>query len=126
MAESDNPKVNGVAGWLAVSPIFVFLLSYLLVSVVIGDFYRMPLSVAFLISSVWAAFTLRGKTLSQRIETFSKGASSSNVMYMIWIFILAGAFAAVAKSTGAVDATVNLTLSYLPPTLVVPWALSLL
>lgn len=120
MAESDNPKVNGVAGWLAVSPIFVFLLSYLLVSVVIGDFYRMPLSVAFLISSVWAAFTLRGKTLSQRIETFSKGASSSNVMYMIWIFILAGAFAAVAKSTGAVDATVNLTLSYLPPTLVVP------
>lgn len=105
---------------MAVSPIVVFLLSYLLVSIVIGDFYRMPLSVAFLISSVWAAFTLKGKTLSQRIETFSKGASSSNVMYMIWIFILAGAFAAIAKSTGAVDATVNITLNYLPPSLVVP------
>lgn len=120
MSESDNSNLNRVPGWLAVSPIVVFLLSYLLVSLVIGDFYRMPLSVAFLISSVWAAFTLKGKTLSQRIETFSKGASSSNVMYMIWIFILAGAFAAIAKSTGAVDATVNLTLNYLPPSLVVP------
>jgi len=107
-------------GIIAVSPIVVFLLVYLVTSIVIGDFYKMPLSVALLISSVWAAFTMRGISLSERIETFSNGASSSNVMYMIWIFILAGAFAAVAKKTGAVEATVDLTLSVLPASLIVP------
>lgn len=107
-------------GLWAVSPILVFLLVYLLTSLLIGDFYKMPLSVAFLIASVWAAFTLSDKKISERIEIFSKGASSTSVLYMIWIFILAGAFAAIAKSTGAVDATVNLALSYLPLSLVVP------
>lgn len=107
-------------GIIAVSPIVVFLLVYLVTSVAIGDFYKMPLSVALLISSVWAAFTMKGVSLSERIETFSKGAGSSNVLYMIWIFILAGAFAAVAKKTGAVEATVDLTLGILPASLIVP------
>ena len=105
---------------LAVSPIIVFLIVYLVTSVIIGDFYKMPLSVALLISSVWAAFTMKGYPLSERIEVFSKGAGTSNVMYMIWIFILAGAFAYIAKHTGAVEATVNLTLSALPSFLIVP------
>ncbi len=107
-------------GMLAVSPIAVFLAVYLITSLIIGDFYKMPISVALLIASVWAAFTMRGVSLSERIETFSKGAGSSNVMYMIWIFILAGAFAAIAKKTGAVEATVDLALAFLPPFLIVP------
>lgn len=107
-------------GMLAVSPIAVFLAVYLITSLIIGDFYKMPISVALLIASVWAAFTMRGMSLSERIETFSKGAGSSNVMYMIWIFILAVAFAAIAKKTGAVEATVDLALAFLPPFLIVP------
>lgn len=115
-----NINITVRRGIFAISPIVVFLVVYLVTSVIIGDFYKMPLSVAFLIASVWGAFTLTGKKLTDRIEIFSKGASSSNVLYMIWIFILAGVFAAIAKSTGAVDATVNLALSYLPASLIVP------
>lgn len=107
-------------GLLAISPIIVFLIVYLATSIIIGDFYKMPLSVAFLISSTWAMFTLRKMPLNDRIADFSKGAGSSNVLYMVWIFILAGVFAALAKETGAVEATVNLTLKILPPFLIVP------
>lgn len=115
-----NKDISWSKGLISISPIVVFLVVYLLTSLLIGDFYKMPLSVALLIASLWAGFTLRGVTLSERIETFSKGASSLNVLYMIWIFILAGAFAAVAKRTGAVEATVYLAFSMLPPSLIIP------
>lgn len=111
---------NWKRGVLAVSPIVIFLLVYLLAALVAGDFYKMPISVALLIASVWAAFSLRGKTIAERVEIFSKEAGSSNVMYMIWIFILAGSFAAIAKMIGAVDATVGIALKYLPPSFIVP------
>lgn len=107
-------------GIIAVSPIIVFLLVYLLTSLICGDFYKMPISVSLLIASMWAAITMRGKTISERIEIFSKEAGSSNVLYMVWIFILAGAFAAIARKTGAVEATVDLTLSFLPSSMIVP------
>lgn len=113
-------RVSLRRGLLAVSPIIVFLIVYLVTSLLIGDFYKMPISVALLIASVWAAFTMTGRTLTERIEAFSKGASSSNVMYMIWIFILAGAFAEIARKTGAVEATVNVALTALPSFLIVP------
>lgn len=115
-----NFDISTRRGLWAVSPIVVFLLVYLVTSLVIGDFYKMPISVALLIASIWAAFSLKGMSLSERVETFSKGAGSSNVMYMVWIFILAGAFAMIAKKTGAVEATVDVTLAYLPPSLIVP------
>lgn len=107
-------------GLLAVSPIVVFLFVYLVTSIVAGDFYKMPISVALLIASVWAAFTMEGKTITERVEIFSRDAGSSNVLYMVWIFILAGAFAAIARKTGAVEATVDLTLSFLPSYMIVP------
>ena len=82
-----------------------------------GDFYKMPITVAFLVSSVVAvAISSRGK-LHKRIDLFCKGAANSNIMLMVWIFILAGAFAQTAKAVGAVDATVNLALSVLPDSL---------
>ncbi|MDE5675374.1 MAG: Na+/H+ antiporter NhaC family protein [Muribaculaceae bacterium] len=112
--------ISSSKGIIAVSPIIVFLLVYLLTSLVCGDFYRMPISVALLIASMWAACIMRGKTLAERIEIFSKEAGSSNVLYMVWIFILAGAFAAIAKKTGAVEATVDITLSFLPASMIVP------
>ena len=107
-------------GLLAISPIAVFLLLYLVVSLIIGDFYKMPISVALLIASAWAVIILRGKPLARRVEIFSHDAGSSNVMYMVWIFILAGAFAALAKETGAIETTVNLALRWLPAEMLIP------
>lgn len=101
-------------GLLALSPIIVLLLVYLVGSVIAGDFYRIPIAVAFLLASVYAIAITRGTTFSERITHFSEGAANPRIMYMIWIFVLAGAFAAVAKSVGAVDATVALTLSAIP------------
>lgn len=103
-------------GW-ALLPLGVFLLSYLAVSLLAGDFYKMPITVAFVLSSVVAIALSKGGKLTNRIEQFCRGAANSNIMLMVLIFILAGAFAQTAKSMGAVDATVNLAMSILPENL---------
>ncbi|MBD5285661.1 MAG: Na+/H+ antiporter NhaC family protein [Bacteroides sp.] len=115
-----HETISSRRGLLAISPLIVFLFFYLAVSLIIGDFYKMPMSVALLIASAWGVVILKGKTLTKRIEIFSKQAGSSNVMYMVWIFILAGAFASLAKETGSVEATVGLTLKYMPEEFIVP------
>lgn len=99
---------------LALTPLLVFLATYLAASLITGDFYRMPISVAFLAATVYAVATTRRLPFAERIEHFSAGAANGNILLMIWIFILAGAFAESARSMGAVDATVNLTLHLLP------------
>lgn len=106
-------------GLMGISPVIIFLLLYVVVSVAVGDFYRMPFSVALLCASVWAVATYKGK-LTERIEVFSRAAGHANIIYMIWIFILAGAFASIAKEIGAVNATVDLILRLLPAGLIVP------
>ena len=112
--------INNRKGLLALSPAVVFLLLYVAVSLVIGDFYVMPITVALLAASVWGVIICRGRSLSQRIEIFSSAAAHSNILYMVWIFVLAGAFAAVAKGIGAIDATVSLTLNVFPPAFLLP------
>ena len=84
---------------------------------VVNDFYKVPITVAFLVSSVYAVCITKGLSLNDRIMQYSQGAANKNVMLMIWIFILAGAFAQSAKDIGAIDATVNLTLQLLPSNL---------
>ena len=101
-------------GLLALSPLLVFVCIYLLSSIVAKDFYAVPVASAFLIASVYAMLISRGETLEKRIEAFSKGAGNKSVLLMIWIFIMAGAFASTAKAIGAIDATVNLALRILP------------
>lgn len=110
-AEHDAKPMSG---WLALSPLIVFLCVYLISSIIAQDFYKIPISAAFLIASIYAIAICRGKTLEERIATFSDGAGNKNVLLMIWIFVLAGAFAATAKEIGAIDATVNLALRILP------------
>ena len=102
-------------GLLALSPLVVFILFYLVTSIVAGDFYKIPITVAFMVSSIYAIIISKGRPLMSRINTFSRGAATEQMMLMIWIFILAGAFAHSAKTMGSIDATVNLTLSLLPP-----------
>lgn len=117
---TGNRAVSVRQGILALSPMIVFLTGYVAVSAIIGDFYKMPIAVALLAASVWAIAIFRGKPLSSRIEVFSRAAGHSNIIYMLWIFVLAGAFAALAKELGAVEATVSLALSVFPAELVVP------
>lgn len=93
----------------------VFVLFYLVTSIIAGDFYKIPITVAFLVSSCYAIIISGGKPLMQRINAYSRGAATEQMMLMIWIFILAGAFAYSAKMMGSIDATVNLTLSLLSP-----------
>lgn len=106
--------MNNKAGFIALSPLIVFILLYLVLSIIAGDFYKVPITVAFMISSIYAVVVSGGIPLRRRIDIFSKGAGTSNMMLMLWIFVLAGAFANSAKATGCIDATVNLTLSLLP------------
>lgn len=102
-------------GWLALSPLLVFLLVYLVSSIVVGDFYKIPITSAFLVSSVYAVLiSLRQRSVEQNIAIFSEGAGNRNVLLMLWIFVAAGAFAATARDIGAIDATVQLTLHLLP------------
>ena len=107
-------KTNALRGLFALSPIFVLLTIYLAGSIIAGDFYRIPITTAFIAASIYAVAITRGSTLDERIEHFSKGAANTRIMYMIWIFVFAGAFAALAKAMGAVDATVQLTLNLIP------------
>ena len=101
-------------GLIALSPLGVFVILYLVTSIIAGDFYKVPITVAFMVSSIYAVSIFRDIPLKERIETFSRGAGSSQMMLMIWIFLLAGAFANSAKIMGSIDATVNLTLHLLP------------
>lgn len=103
----------------ALSPLFLFLALYLGVSIIAGDFYKVPVTIAFLIAGIYAVAITKGK-IDDRVRVFSRGAGSENVLLMVWIYILAGAFAASAKAMGAVDATVNLTLDLLPASLIMP------
>ena len=101
-------------GLKALSPLFVFLGLYLISCIIAQDFYAIPISAAFLLASVYAIIICKGDGLEEKISVFSKGAGDKNVLLMIWIFVLAGAFAATAKDIGAIDATVNLALKILP------------
>ena len=117
---SESGRIGALRGWTALSPMVVFLLSYVAVSVYIGDFYKMPISVALTVAAVWAVVIYRGHSLQERIDTFSRATGHVNILYMIWVFVLAGAFATMASKIGAVEATVSLTLSVFPAQWVVP------
>ena len=106
-----------LSGWLALSPLALFLCLYLAGSLLLDDFYKVPITAAFLFSSAYAIALTRGVPLEQRIKIFSTGAGNHNLLLMVWIFVLAGAFAQSAKQTGAIDAAVNLTLMVLPDNL---------
>ena len=101
-------------GLLALSPLAVFVILYLVTSIIARDFYKVPITVAFMAASMYAVVTSGNIPLRERIDIYSRGAAKGQMMLMIWIFILAGAFAHTAKVMGAIDATVNLALTLLP------------
>ncbi len=95
------------SGW-ALLPLGVFILVYLGSSIVAKDFYSVSIVVPFLAAALVALIMNRKSTFDNKLEIFCKGAGDNNIILMVIIFILAGAFAEVAKTMGAVDATVNL------------------
>ena len=103
----------------ALLPLGLFLVLFVGSGVITGDFYYMPVLVAFMLAAACAFLFNRTATFNEKIAVFCKGAGHENIIMMIVIFLLAGAFSGVAKSIGAVDATVNMSLSVLPPNLVV-------
>ena len=107
MDEKIKPSIT------ALLPLVVFLGIYLLGSLIAGDFYKIPITIAGMAASI-VAIAMTRRPLSQSIGDYSRGATDVNIMLMIWIFVLAGAFAASTKAMGAVDATVNLTMRLVP------------
>ena len=107
-------------GFLALSPLIVFVVLYLVLSLVAGDFSSVPLTVVFLISSVYAVASSTKFSLKERIDIYGQGASTPNLLLMLWIYVLAGAFSQSAKGMGAIDTTVNLALNVLPPSMILP------
>ena len=101
-------------GLIALSPLVVFIVLYLVTSIIARDFYKVPITVAFMAASIYAVIVFDGRPLRERIDVFSRGAGTSQMMLMLWIFVLAGAFANSAKMMGSIDATVNLALTLLP------------
>ena len=111
-------------GFLALSPLFLLIGMIALFTIYSADSSHketnLSLTVAFMISSIFAVAISGGMPIKKRVDTYSRGAGANNLMLMLWIYVLAGAFAASAKAMGSVDATVNFTLSILPPTLILP------
>lgn len=120
-------------GLLAVSPVVVLAALFVGLGVAWGDFYKVPLIVVFLIVVIYSvAVTIvmdkrigaKNVTWKQHIghavDLLSRGAGEKNLLLMIWIFLLAGAFAATAKAMGAIDATVQLTMALLPTSMLLP------
>ncbi len=112
--------MNNKKGIAALSPLIVFVAIYLVTSIIAHDFYKIPISIAFMLSCIYAVAFPHKETTNERIAIFNKGASAPNIMQMLWIFILAGAFANSAKQIGSIDATVNAVLAILPSSMVLP------
>ncbi len=108
--KQNNRKGNPYA----LLPLGVFFVLFLGVGILTRDFYKMPVLVAFMTATAIALMFNRKESLNKKLEVFCKGAGHSDIMMMCLIFILAGAFANVAKAMGGVEATVNLSLSFIP------------
>ena len=111
-------------GLLALSPLFLLIVLIVAFTIYSVDSSHqdtsLSLTVAFMISSIYAVAISGGMPVRKRVDTYSKGAGANNLMLMLWIYVLAGSFAASAKAMGAVDATVNLALSILPASMILP------
>ena len=112
-------KENSIGG-VALIPFVIFAVFYLGLSLASGDFYKVPMVIAFLVASA-SAFALHPLSkLEENMQIYTKGMGDSNIMMMCLIFILAGAFASVAKATGAVDSAVAISRYFIPPSLILP------
>ena len=98
----------------ALIPFVVFIIFYFGFSVFTRDFSKVPMTVAFIISSATALILNHKEKLSKKIEIFAHGMGNRDIMIMCLVFILAGAFSMTAKAVGCVDAVVNISQHFIP------------
>ncbi len=110
---------NEKGNLLALLPLVIFVALFLGAGIISGDFYAFPVLVSIIIAAVAALLMNRKESLNAKVERFAKGGGHPDIMIMVFIFLLAGAFSGVAEKMGAVDSTVNLALSVLPENLII-------
>ena len=103
----------------ALLPLLLFIALFLGVGTITGDFTNMPLNVAITITVIVALIMNRKETFANKVEVFTKGAGHSNIILMVFIFILVGAFSTTTEKMGGVESTVNLGLSLIPQNLII-------
>ncbi|WP_436957470.1 Na+/H+ antiporter NhaC family protein [Staphylococcus sp. AS1337] len=103
----------------ALIPLIVFVGMFLGVGISTGDFTTMPLNVAILVASIVGLALNRKESFHKKVEVFTKGAGHSNIILMMLIFLLAGAFSQTTEDMGGVQSTVNLGLSLIPENLII-------
>ena len=111
-------KIKKGNAW-ALLPLLLFVILFLGVGIVTGDFTNMPLNVAITITVIVALLMNRKESFAKKVEVFTKGAGHSNIILMMLIFILAGAFSTTVEKMGGVSSTVNLGLSLIPQNLII-------
>ena len=111
---------KGRKRYWALFPFVVFLGTYLITSLIIHDFYKVPIAVSVLLAAVVAILMNHNEETNKKLDTFAQGAGNQTIIIMCMIFILAGVFGSVAKETGAVSSTVNLALAILPAKVLIP------
>lgn len=119
VSENEKARENGKVSALALLPIGVFLVLFVGSGIITGDFYAMPALVGFLIALLVAFIQNPKRTFDEKLKSFTKGAGNENILIMILIFLLAGAFSGAIKAAGGVESTVNFGLSILPSNIAV-------
>ena len=104
---------------LALLPFFVFLVFFAGAGIISGDFYAMPAYVAFIIALFIAFLQNRKVSFDEKLKIVAKGTGDVNIITMVLIFLVAGAFSGVVSAAGGVESTVNMGLSLLPPHMMV-------
>lgn len=104
---------------VALIPLILFVGLFLGVGIITGDFTKMPLNIAITIAVIVALIMNRKEKFTEKVEVFTKGAGHSNIILMVLIFVLAGAFSKVTEDMGGVKSTVNLGLSLIPGNLLI-------
>ncbi len=103
---------------LGISPLLVFVLFYFGLSVVAGDFSKIPISVAFFVTIIYTICITRGLTLPDRVRIFGRGAGTTKMIFIICIFLVAGAFSQSAQAMGCIKESVDFILLVLPPNMI--------
>lgn len=106
--------ISNKKGLIGLSPLIFFLVFFLVASIVAGDFSKVSIIVAFFFSSIYAVAITKGLSLPDRVRVFGRGAGTTKMMFMVWIFLCASGFASCAEAMGCIHETVNCILSLLP------------
>ena len=91
-------------GLLGISPLVFFLAFFLGTALLCGEISKVSITISFLFAAIYAVAITKGLNLPDRVRVFARGAGTGKMMFMIIIFVVAGAFAKSAEAMGCIDA----------------------